>query len=257
MKSVLRRILSFIIKPFGYSLIATSQMHELRRLAAETRAAVSLEIHLTKLLQQHLPDCVFDVGANNGGFAKMLRSLGYDGWIVSFEPLQELWRDLQKAAEKDGKWLIEPYALGAVAGHLNFNQMAGDIFSSFLAPGKAQPEKYQDSNLVVKTLLVPVKTVSKIWPEMKQNLGVEKLMLKMDTQGFDLEVFAGARDCLQDIPLLMSELSCVPVYENAPDFLTSISTFAKEGYRPAILAPISFTEDLCAIEMDGIFVKSV
>ena len=257
MKSVLRKILSLILQPFGYTLIGTNRMNTLYRMASETKAAVSLETHLARLLQQLRPDCVFDVGANDGGFARMLRSLGFNGWIVSFEPLPKLVEELRKGAAQDEKWMVEPYALGAAEGTLTFNQMAGDVFSSFLSPGIGQPGKYKDSNLVIKTLQVPVKTVAQTWSDMKLKLGVKSLLLKMDTQGFDLEVFAGARSCLQDIPLIMSELTCIPLYENAPDYLTSIATFAVEGYQPAILAPISFTDDLRAIEMDGVFVKSI
>jgi FkbM family methyltransferase len=255
MKSTLRRLLEFVIKPFGYSLIGTTKLNELGRIASETKAAVSLETHLSKLIHQHRPECVFDVGANDGGFAKMLRGIGYEGWIVSFEPLPSLVTGLTKLAELDGKWLVEPYALGSKEGELEFNQMAGDVFSSFLKPGSGQPDKYHDSNAVIRTLVVPVKTVDQVWPLIKKKLGLSKLMLKMDTQGYDLEVFAGAQGAIPDITLLMSELSCIPLYEDAPDYLNSISTFAGQGYFPAIFAPISFTDDLRAIELDGVFVR--
>jgi FkbM family methyltransferase len=255
MKSVLRNILSYLIKPFGYSLIGTSRMKELYRVAAETKAAVSLETHLARLIEELRPDCVFDVGANDGGFAKMLRGIGYKGWIVSFEPLPNLVKNLKAAAEPDTKWQVEPYALGSKEGEMQFNQMAGDVFSSFLIPGSQQPEKYNDSNSVVRTLMVPIRTVDRMWPVIKKKLGVSRLMLKLDTQGFDLEVFAGAGQCIHEIPLLLSELACVSLYENAPDYVTALSTFASKGYQPAIFAPISFTDDLRAIEMDGVFVK--
>ncbi|WP_395747333.1 FkbM family methyltransferase [Prosthecobacter sp.] len=255
MKQMLRKVLEACVKRFGYSLVGTTRLGELTRMAAETKAAVSLETHLGRLLRHHRPDCVFDVGANDGGFAKMLRSLGYEGWIVSFEPLPALVARLTELAAQDERWRVEPYALGAAESELNFHQMAGDVFSSFLKPESGQPEKYHDSNLIVRTLRVPVKTVDGVWQEMKAWLGVRTMMLKLDTQGYDLEVFKGAARSLGEIPLLMSELACVGIYQDAPDYLAALSRYAEAGYKPAILAPISFADDLRAIEMDGVFVR--
>lgn len=256
MKSKFRRIIESLARRFGYSLVGTVRLGELTRMAAETKAAVSLETHLSRLLERYQPDCVFDVGANDGGFARMLRNIGYQGWIVSFEPLPSLVKILNDLASTDKKWMVEPCALGAVPGELTFHQMAGDVFSSFLKPGTCQPDKYNDSNIIVRSLLVPVKTINNTWPAFKAKFGLSKLMLKLDTQGYDLEVFAGASECLNDIPLLMSELACISIYEDAPDYRSAMAKYLASGYRPAILSPISFTEDLLAIEMDGIFVKT-
>ena len=42
---------------------------------------------VVRLLAHFGIDCVVDVGANSGGFASTIRSLGYSGRIVSLEPL--------------------------------------------------------------------------------------------------------------------------------------------------------------------------
>lgn len=256
MKNILRKWLERIIGRFGWSMVGTLKLSELTRLAAETKAAVSLETHLTRLLKLHAPDCLFDVGAHDGGFARMIRKLGYEGWIVSFEPLPQLAQKLRDHAAGDEKWLVEECALGAQSGEMKFHQMAGDVFSSFLLPEAGQPDKYNDSNVVVRSLPVSVKTVDGAWLEMKARLGVRRLMLKMDTQGYDLEVFSGAGGTAGEICLLMSELACIPIYQGAPSLQQSLEIFTAAGFCPAFLSPISFGPDLAAIEMDGVFVRA-
>lgn len=256
MKKKLRKWLEKIVGAFGWSLVETAKLSNLARLAAETKAAVSLETHLSRLLSQYSPDCLFDVGAHDGGFARMVRRLGYTGWIVSFEPLPHLAKKLREQSDGDEKWRIEECALGAKSGEMMFHQMASDVFSSFLLPESGQPEKYVESNALVGSHLVKVSTVETVWKETKVSLGVSRLMLKMDTQGFDLEVFCGVGDVAGDICLLMSELACIPIYQGAPVLTQSLETFGGAGFRPAFLSPISFDQDLAAIEMDGVFVRN-
>jgi len=255
MKKMLRKWLEGIVGFFGWSLVGTTKLSDLTRMAAETKAAVSLETHLSRLITYYAPDCLFDVGAHDGGFARMIRRLGYEGWIVSFEPLPHLAQKLREHAAGDEKWRIEECALGAKCGEMTFHQMAGDVFSSFLLPEFGQPDKYAASNAMVRSLPVRVATVDTVWRETRSKLGVRRLMLKMDTQGFDLEVFAGAGDSVKEICLLMSELACIPIYQGAPVLKQSLETFAAAGFRPAFLTPISFDSGLAAIEMDGVFVR--
>jgi hypothetical protein len=52
----------------------------------------------------------------------------------------------------------------------------------------------------------------------------------MDTQGFDLEVFAGAQEVIHTFVGLQSELSVVPFYEGAPDWLRAIEIYKQAGF---------------------------
>ena len=57
-------------------------------------------------------DCVFDIGANNGQYAQMLRKYaGYQGRIISFEPIPSAADKIRKLAAGDPLWTVEQIAL--------------------------------------------------------------------------------------------------------------------------------------------------
>lgn len=257
-KSLVLQWLEKLVSHYGYTMIPARRWEELKKLSAHAKSADSTAVCLGKLVKEYDIDCVFDVGANDGGFAEMLRSeAGYTGWIISFEPLEKVARALAKKAESDPRWEVMTDALGRSQGEMEFHQMAGDVFSSFLMPDTSQPDKYSSSNKVVQSIQMKVNTINHLWPQIRERLGVRRMLLKMDTQGFDLEVFAGADAQLQDIPVLMSELSFVRIYKDSPSYQEALTAFAKAGYAPALLSPISFDQHHAAIEMDAILVRSL
>src|SRR5688500_11744763 len=65
-----------------------------------------------RLIRQHGISHVFDVGGSDGRFGFELRRFGYEGRIVSFEPLETAYRLLARRAARDPLWETLPYALG-------------------------------------------------------------------------------------------------------------------------------------------------
>ena len=75
---------------------------------------------------------VFDVGAHDGGYGRELRKHGYEGAIVSFEPLAIAFDKLTKCALLDDKWEVRNSALGSEAGEVIINVSDHLTSSSFL-----------------------------------------------------------------------------------------------------------------------------
>ncbi len=244
------------LRSTGFTLLTNSRYERLRVLDYYKPADTSFADHVRRVLEKQRVDCVFDVGANDGAYALWLRDkVGFEGHIVSFEPIPRHAANLQRLAKADSKWHVMPVALGRELGNLDFHVMADDVFSSFLKPDKSQPERYAESNKVSETIQVTVRTVADTWCELSTLLKVSRLYLKMDTQGFDLEVFAGATPVLDSIKALQSEMAFHKIYANCADFEQALAVFQADGFRLCMLHPISMDENLAMIEADGLFVR--
>lgn len=215
-----RRLLLKILHRAGYTLVPNR--------CVEHYAAATFLRRLFALLDI---DCVLDVGANIGETRDFLRDqVGYAGWIVSFEPIPAHVELLRTRAASDPRWTIEGYALGSTPGHATFNVMSHTEFSSFLFPDHSRVEMFKDLNEVRQQVPVPVETLDRILPGLEGRLGAKHLYLKLDTQGFDLEVIKGSRASLPSIRALQTETSVVPIYAGMPDYVTAIKTLNDLGF---------------------------
>ena len=69
-------------------------------------------------------------------------------------------------------------------------------------------------------------------------------MLKLDTQGYDRQVFHGSHSCLDKFCVLQSELSFISVYEGMPDAYEVLEEYHKQGFFISGIYPIN--RDACA-----------
>jgi FkbM family methyltransferase len=204
---------------FGYELIKKRAIND------------TLDQHLGNVLQLQAINCVVDVGANKGSYGAMLRRVGYRGRIVSFEPLASAFASLQEASRGDDHWLALNLALGNDDSRMTINRMASSVFSSFLNPSKFGDARFSDRIEPVAQEDVRMTTLSHVWPEVVEGIRKPRVLLKLDTQGLDLEVFKGAAENLNQVLALQSELSLKPIYEDMPDFITALTEFRQHGFE--------------------------
>jgi len=197
---------------------------------------------LRNLLQQLQVQCVLDVGANRGQFASELRSIGYDGHIVSFEPVTSEFAVMRQHFEHDAKWRGYQTALGSAESTVDINVGGLTVMSSLLE------SVLPDHNAKLET--VTVKRLDSLLPDLLRELGCERVFLKMDTQGYDLEVFKGATDCLPSILGIQSELSVVPLYKNMPHYLEALQCYESAGFELFNLSVVNRVANGGLLEMN-------
>jgi FkbM family methyltransferase len=171
---------------------------------------------VVRLLEYFGVDCVIDVGANSGGFASTIRNLGYQGRIVSLEPLPDPFELLATQAAKDPEWEALRVAAGDEDGQIRIN-IAGNAgaSSSVLEMLDTHTDAAPQSRYV-GTEIVPQRRLDGLLPE----LGIgsaHPAFLKLDVQGYESAVLDGAVELFGEgaITGLQMELSLVPLYAGA------------------------------------------
>jgi FkbM family methyltransferase len=201
-------------------------------------APIFEEAHLQRFFECYNVDCVFDVGANEGQYAQMLRKkVGYKGDIISFEPIPAAVEILKERSKRDRQWYVEQIALDKMNGKTFFNVMAGSKFSSLHTPSQGEADLFREGNRVAAKISVETATVKHMAGKYKSLLGFKRPFLKLDTQGHDLEIAQGAADALKSFVGLQSELSIKRIYDGIPDYKTVIDYYVSQGFELSALVP--------------------
>jgi len=198
----------------------------------------TVERRVAELAAQLAINCVIDVGANRGQWARALRAAGYRGRIASFEPIRASFEELCAAAAGDPDWVVHPLALGDADGSLAMKHTEDSLFSSAFAPSRFARAKFPVGVGVVAEESVPMRRLDSIFPELVAGIAMPRVFLKMDTQGYDLRVFDGARGALPWILALQSELSVLPLYEGMPSYIEALALYSRSGFAPAGFHPV-------------------
>ena len=251
-------------KGMGKSVFRSALKHAVERAAglagfeivAKWRAqSLPLAKSLSPLFEHFGITSVIDIGANEGQYRDFLRDeVGFSGWIHSFEPDPDLAASLMKrAASHDARWKVFAYALGPAEGRQSFHRMGNSVFNSFRAPSPGQPHHFKAMNRVVRTFPVEMRTLDQLTQEFDD---LAHTYIKIDTQGFDLEVLQGGRHVIRSVPALQTEVSCHAVYDGSPSFLQSIAAFQAEGFAISDLFIVSSDEGMRAVEFDCVMVRA-
>ena len=202
----------------------------------------------------------FLVAAGEGEFAIDLRRHGYHGRIVSFEPVPDTYSHLSQRAAHDRQWVTYNLALGAEAGTLPM-QVPGmstiSSLSSFHAASQHGLQPFPGPHNATRHAL-SIERLDAVFAESVVGLANPRVYLKMDTQGWDLEVLKGAAGCLDYILALQSEMAVWPLYEGSPDYTEAVPFIRNLGFEISTIVPgyrDSDRQDLQLVEFDCVRVR--
>ena len=193
--------------------------------------------HVAAMLELYGVNCVFDVGANTGQYAKRLRKAGYTGRIVSFEPTSETFARLEQAAAQDPDWQVHRCGLGRAETtaeiHTGWKTMNSLLPASDY--GKDRYSRFAKTD----TEEIRIRRLDEVMDEALAGITDPRPYLKMDTQGYDLEVFAGAGKRIDEFVGMQSEVACLRLYEGSPGMGEAVAAYEAEGFGITGMYPVT------------------
>ena len=216
----------------------------------------SLEASLKRVIQQHDIDTVVDIGANRGQFIRMLRSIGFQGMIISFEPNPACVSHLQDMTKSDRSLAIYGYGLGDIESELTLKVSNADDLSSFLDVNAFARTIWSDDTQIVRHITVPVRRLDDVMPEIIARHGIRKAICKVDTQGFDMKVIAGGSNVIRKFYALVTELPIRPIYQDMSSIRDALEQLRHFGFEVADLFPVSHSPEGYLVEVDCLAVNT-
>lgn len=138
----------------------------------------------------------YDVGANVGQTASLLKKMWRDMSIVCFEPTPATFEILQRTVAALPGVTAQNIGLGASAGSFDLYTYPDDPLLNSLSPRSPFTTRFASKyDAMVQRTTCTVRTLD----EVRMESGVERInLLKIDTEGFDLQVLEGAQQTMQE-----------------------------------------------------------
>jgi FkbM family methyltransferase len=197
-------------------------------------------------------DLVIDVGAASGGYGAQLREFGYTGRIVSFEPMAAAYARLEEAAAGDARWETRQSALGSKAGEATINVASNSDSSSLLPMLDAHREAAPSVDYVAQETIA-VALLDDVATDVLRD--AKRPFLKIDTQGFEREVLAGAPGTVEKCVGVQLELSFVPLYEGGMLVDEAVGWAYAHGFRLVGIEQGYAAPTGEILQVDGVFVR--
>jgi FkbM family methyltransferase len=217
--------------------------------------AVTEQNVLLPLFRSRTFNFLLDVGANTGQYGALARSCGYRGRIVSFEPLAAAHERLTERAASDGLWTVaDKGAVGAGPARTTINVAKNSVSSSLLGMNSRHIAAAPNSALA-GTEEVDVVALDDC---IERYVGADRGgLLKIDTQGYELQVLRGAHRTLSDrIDVVQTELSLVELYDGQPLMLDVCNFLKQYDFNLRDIIP-GFKDPASGrlLQLDGIFAR--
>ena len=192
---------------------------------------------------------LLDVGAYHGDFSKQMFLENNIQKAILFEPNKDNYNILQSNFADNTQVELIHSAVGDQNGDMPFycdsDRATGSVLAYHYSPEDIHKIKSQQVNLITLDHFVKQKALS------------DRIsMIKIDTQGYDLNVLKGAKQTIKEHrPWIVAELIYVSLYENQSDPHEIALWLTAQDYALAGMFNMHYTADGWLAFADGVFVS--
>lgn len=174
------------------------------------------------------PHVVLDVGAHHGWFFHCWQDWCPQAEVYAFEPTEASFDTMTRLYGTDPRVHLNMIGVGAAKGELTLRMLEeSPVSNSFLVPDADAWDSIQYRAGAVHERRVPVTSLD----EYCRERGIESVyLLKIDVQGFEVEVLRGANRMLRDVQYVFVESGIRRLYEGAPTFAETFLELERRGF---------------------------
>lgn len=191
---------------------------------------------------------VLDVGGHHGQFTLFALERFADASITTFEPQQDGVRTIRTVTAGEPRVTIENFALGAAPGSAELNISKRSDSSSLLPIGEGQTSAFPGTE-AASTETIKVETLDNlVAPE-----AARPMLLKIDVQGFELDVLRGGEATLQNVDAVFVESSFVELYSGQPLIGEIFEFLTARGFQLAGVYGVNYDAGGRCLQADCLF----
>ena len=231
-----------ILRKFGWGVVLESSTFNTQRNTVIRRLGIDLAL---------------DVGANVGQWASSVRDSGYSGRILSFEPDPRAISILRKNMQSDQDWKLYETALGNETSELVLYQFPEMVegMSSLKRPLNRTKlgQEIVSAKDAIHEVLVPVRRLDDLLEDIE--FGNKKIHLKIDVQGFEMEVLHGSPCLLEKCSSVEIEMPLVNAYDGAVQFLELSKFLIEIGFMASTIQTERWSYP-AALDCDALLIRT-
>lgn len=212
MKKVIANKIRNIFNVLGYEVIKTKNL----------TADISIGVWINKLNIS----TIIDVGSNEGQFIQSINSIIPNRKIIAFEPIKEVYEKLLFNTRG-----LDILAYNAAASDENgvsvINVSKNFVSSSLLKMEDLHKNMYPESEYV-REEQIELKRLDDVisFGDITGNI-----LLKIDVQGYENKVIAGAMNTIKHVDVVIIEFSFQPIYKDQWLFDETYLFFKQSGFK--------------------------
>jgi FkbM family methyltransferase len=217
---------ALLLERLGVAVERRRRRRKLKRTVARDLKIGHIDsLELLELLHRSVPKVIYDIGANVGTWTLLAKAVFPEAEVHCFEPLESHWNRFAVLTRGLSRVHLHKVALGAENRMRVINITNFSDASSLLKPIEScefQPDiEIASQNEVL---------IMKLDDYMAQHCLPQPDLMKLDVQGYELEVLRGGPKCLANTEALISEVSFVEYYKEQCSFAELVSFCAMDGF---------------------------
>lgn len=171
---------------------------------------VAANIELLPLLKKIKKiNTLIDIGSNKGQFILLCLKFFPNPTVYSFEPIKEIFEKQKNFFEFKKKIYAFNFGIGNKNKNLNFFITKRKDSSSFLTYNGSS--RHNRDYLLTEKRNIKIRKLDQV---LKNKNLIKPILIKIDVQGYELEVLKGSREILSKIDYLLIEVSKNRMYNN-------------------------------------------